>query len=184
MLRDEILSCINAIELPPWERADAILNLPEMVEMREKSKAYDKLMEEWFTHEKDYEDVRDMIAEWKEKAEKWDALYNDMSRVLIDDRKHLDLLMDGLMVREKCSFCVNGRVNAHKKKAYTADYYEGSYECRDCGDTGYITRPATVQEVREFIYESFMAESNWKSETDYETWILKSGATLFMKEKE
>lgn len=92
------------------------------------------------------------ILEWKEKAEKWDALYNDPARTLLSDKNALDLIMSNLVVDERCK-------------------HEGIVDGK-----GIITRQARPEEVREFL--DFALADCGDEPYDHE---LKSGGALRMK---
>jgi len=126
------------------------------------------------------------IMEWKEKAKKWDESQSRMSFIhmvnALPDPK-LSLIMQGLVVDEKCKECKGkGEIE------YTHDHEDSTHfkDCGECDGTGKITRIPTAEEVREWIEYPLTAwvlnnlRYDIKNRCHY--FILNSGAILRLEE--
>lgn len=81
------------------------------------------------------------VMRWKEDAEKWEK-WGHLAQQTHDDvaQTTLDMLMKGAMIEEKCFHCDGKGWFLHSRDA-----------CPNCHGTGFITRPATVEELRKAI---------------------------------
>lgn len=146
----------------------------------------------------------EMVA-MKEKAEKWDKFPNFLAK-----GEKLALLMDRLMVREKCNECPSTFPCSHKdslgrstlnrsgkcpKCAGTGyqDFEVPAVPCSSCHGTGFVERAARPEEVREFLewlnnkdgelYNEYFYDNFTFTRTGKLGYVLKSGDTLFIKEE-
>lgn len=146
---------------------DEILSLPEMAEMREKTKRYDELFLEWWKKD-EWDSPEDMLKEWKEKAEKWDKFPNFLAK-----GEKLDSLMSDMWVRERCKGC-EGRGD-FPERIQGWDVGQDAPICPDCHGTGYIKREPTPEELTE-LWNIAKQEC-----ISCEGRLLKSGVIIFRK---
>lgn len=175
MLRDEIeeqIMLVGHSHKRASKTTDAILALPEMVEMKEQNEVLVSFFRALSTLTGDRGNIdkcTKTLTEWKEKAEKWDRYTRPDNEdiYLTDLEKQLDLLMDRMMVRENC----DGKI-------------VDTSGCPKCHGTGYIERKARPEEVSEFLEYVFMNGLFIHPhfiERDINGYRLKSRTTLFMK---
>jgi len=172
MLRDEIAEKYgisrewNCNDDFIWERclkfADAILEL--LKDKLAKAEKFDSIKDM-------FPDFLEHGREWKEKAEKWDKFHSiiEFNKQHLNVVDQLDLILKDKMVRENCP-----------EEAWDSISHRGHALC---GGEGYTTRPATAEELAEFLEASLKFDSQMCEEygsPDYELRVLKSGNVLFM----